>query len=58
MYRNYAIQDEDELTMLKQQLPLISSDVNMFIVNLLTEIRLLLNMRRLKEALENMAIVQ
>jgi hypothetical protein len=58
MSRNYAIENEEELVMLKQPLPFISSNINFFIDNLLKEINVLLNMSRLKEALEKMAVVQ
>jgi hypothetical protein len=55
---NYAIENEEQLAMLKQPLPFISSDINFLIDNLLKEINVLLNMSRLKEALEKMATVQ
>jgi hypothetical protein len=59
--RNVSINnatEQDTLSILRQSLPFVSSDVNFIIDNLLKEILTLINMSCLKEALEKMVVIQ
>jgi hypothetical protein len=56
--RNEPLESDSQLAMFKQIPPFISSNINFKIDILLAKIIWLVNMKCLKEALENMAAIQ